>query len=426
MQYTTHTLANNLRTLFIDTDSFPSFTALLLVNVGSRDESQKLGGISHFIEHMTFKGSKKYPTAYDISSTIEGMGAIVNAYTSKDHTGYWVKAPIAHAHKVIDVMADIVLYPRLVLQEMEREKKVIIEEINMYEDMPSHKVSDIYDEVLFKGSRLAAEIAGTAKTVSSFTQSQVQDYMQKHYNPESSLLVISGGINKHIKQLTSQINATFGAWKSGKVNKRTHVQYQQPQPNIRIHTKKTEQAHVCMGFRTFAYKDKRRYALTVLSALLGGGMSSRMFIQIRECLGLCYYISTGHELYEDTGYIVTQAGIKNDAATMKQALTAMYKEYRTITEGGISRQELVRAKELLKGRLILSLEDSRSVASFIAGQIRMTGHYKTPEEVIAHIEAVTSDEVAALAQKLFVPSNITIAAIASIRSEEIDWQDVLS
>jgi predicted Zn-dependent peptidase len=426
MQYNSYILPNNLQTIFIDTDSFPSFTALLLVNVGSRDESASLSGMSHFIEHMTFKGSKKYPTAYDISATIEGIGAVVNAYTSKDHTGYWVKAPIAHANKVIDVMADMVLNPRLLKEELDREKQVIIEEIHMYEDMPARKVSDIFDEVVFKGSPLAADIAGTPLSVSAFTRGQVKAYMNKYYHPNRSILVISGGIEKHIDTLKSKINATFGGWKPGSDLKRNHTTLHQSEPQIHIHNKKTEQSHVCLGFRAFSYNDKRRYTLSVLSAILGGGMSSRMFIQVRERLGLCYYISTGQELYEDAGVIVTQAGVKNDIGTMKQALRAMYKEHASLARGEVNAEELTRAKELMKGRLILSLEDSHSVASFIAGQVRSRGKYLTPEHVLKNIDHVTAQDITSVAKELFTPKHMTIAAIGPLSPGDIDISDVLS
>ena len=426
MKYTTHTLPNKLQTICIDTDSFPSFTALLLVDVGSRDESAKLSGMSHFVEHMTFKGSKKYKTAYDISSTIEGIGAVVNAYTSKDHTGYWVKAPIDHAEKVLDVMGDMILHSKLEKIEIEREKQVIIEEINMYEDMPARNISDIFDEVIFKGSPLAVDIAGTATTVSAFTQTQVKAYMNEHYHPNRSILVISGGIEKHLDRLKSKIESTFGGWKMGSDITRKHTVLTQSKPQIYIHNKKTEQSHVCLGFTAFSYNDKRRYTLSVLSALLGGGMSSRMFIQVRERLGLCYYISTGQELYEDVGHIVTQAGVKNDIATMKKALRAMYVQYMSLAHGEVTAEELTRAKELMKGRLILSLEDSHSVASFIAGQVLARGKYLTPEQVLKNIDKVTAEDITNVAKELFTPEHMTIAAIGPHTSKDISITDVIS
>ena len=426
MKYTTHTLSNKLQTIYIDTDSFPSFTALLLVNVGSRDESAKLSGMSHFVEHMTFKGSKKYPTAYDISSTIEGIGAVVNAYTSKDHTGYWVKAPINHAEKVIDVMGDMILHSKLEKIEMEREKKVIIEEINMYEDMPARKVSDIFDEIIFKGSPLAVDIAGTPTSVSAFTRAQVKAYMNEYYHSNRSILAISGGIENHLDTLQSKIESTFGGWKMGSYITRKHSTLTQSKPQIHMHTKKTEQSHVCLGFTAFSYNDKRRYILSVLSALLGGGMSSRMFMQVRERLGLCYYISTGQELYEDIGHIVTQAGVKNDITTMKKALRAMYVEYMSLAHGQVTAEELTRAKELMKGRLILSLEDSHSVASFIAGQVLARGEYLTPEQVLKNIDKVTAEDITNVAKELFTPEHMTIAAIGPHTSKDISIADVIS
>lgn len=419
-------LKNGLPVIFVDTEAFPSVTTMILVGAGSRFETPENNGIAHFFEHMAFKGSKKYPTAFDISSKIEGLGGAFNAFTAKDHTGYYVKAPVSHFGEVVDVLSDMLLHSKLDQKEIDREKNVIVEEINMYEDMPSRKVSDIFDEVIFAGHPLAYDIAGSEKTVRSFTRQTFTDYIDELYHPNNAVIVVAGGLdtkNIGIDTYLTQVEEKFGTWKGTKQTKEQPFHSHQKQPEITVRYKKTEQAHFCLGYRAFAFSDPRRHALTVLGSILGGGMSSRLFIEVRERRGLCYYVSTGRELYEDTGYMITQAGVTNNVSQVNEAIDVILKEHNKIAKGEVTKEELVKAKELLKGRLLLSLEDSYRVASLQGSRYLFEQRTIEPEEIITLIDKVGLDDVIHVAADLFKEERLNIALIGPYHKKDIIIHD---
>ncbi len=433
MQPNIFTLNNGLRIILIDTKAFSTITTLLLVGAGSRYEDEENNGIAHFFEHMAFKGSKKYPNSYTISSTIESMGGVFNAFTSKDHTGYWIKATADRFEEVLDVIADMVLEPLLLEEEINREKGVIVEEINMYEDMPARKVSDFYEEILYKGTPLGFDIAGTKKTVNSFTRKTFTDYIDTLYKPNNAVLVVAGGlenitVNKDKKAtqidlmshyLTVMENK-FLNWKMGEKKNYQKITDKNVGPQIAVKYKDTEQSHFCFGFRAFSLRDPRRYALSILSALLGGGMSSRLFIEVRERRGLCYYISTGRELYDDVGNIVTQAGVTNDIASVKEAMKVVWAEHQKVAGGYITDEEVQKAKQFMRGRLLLSLEDSFTVASFYGIRQLLEGMSSTPAEVIQKIESVTKEDIVSVAKEVFTLDRLNITLIGPYHQKDLD------
>lgn len=420
-----YTLENGLTVLLVDTESFPTVTTMILVGAGSRYENAQNNGIAHFFEHMAFKGSKKYPSSFDISSTIEGIGGVFNAFTAKDHTGYWVKAPGSHFETVIDVLSDMILHSILVPEEIEREKGVIIEEINMYEDMPSRKVSDIFDEVIFEGNPLAADIAGTRETVSSFTKKTFTDYINTYYHPRNAVVVIAGGLShtalgaNNFDYYKNMVEKRFSGWKAKKKKSFEHFKERQESKNIKVVNKKTEQAHFCIGYRAFPFSDERRHALTVLGTILGGGMSSRLFMEVRERRGLCYYVSTGRELYADTGYLVTQAGVTNNKEKVNESLKVIIDQHEQLKKIAVEPQEIVRAKELLKGRLLLSLEDSYKVASLQGTRYLFEERLISPEQIIANIEAVTAEDIAQVARDIFTDDRLNFSLIGPFEEGDI-------
>lgn len=419
---TVQKLKNGLPVIFVDTEAFPSVTTMILVGAGSRFETKQNNGIAHFFEHMAFKGSKKYPTAFDISSTIEALGGSFNAFTAKDHTGYYVKAPVTHLGEVVDVLSDMLLHSKLDQKEIDREKNVIVEEINMYEDMPARKVSDLFDEVIFKGHPLAYDIAGSEKTVRSFTRETFIDYIDELYHPNNAVVVIAGGLNTKsvgMDSYTALIEEKFGSWDGSKKAQQRSFKSKQIQPAISVGYKKTEQAHFCLGYRAFAFSDPRRHALTVLSSILGGGMSSRLFIEVRERRGLCYYVSTGRELYADTGYLITQAGVTNNVNQVNEAIQVILEEHNKIAAGDVTDKELHKAKELLKGRLLLSLEDSYRVASLQGTRYLFEERTIEPDEIITLIDTVTKDQVISVASDIFKEDRLNIALIGPYQKEDI-------
>jgi len=437
-------LQNGLRVIFVDTQTFPTLTTLLLVGAGSRYENEINNGIAHFFEHMAFKGSKKYPNSFIISSTIEGLGGIFNAFTSKDHTGYWIKSTTEHFETVIDVLADMVQNPLLLAEEIEREKGVIVEEINMYEDTPQKKVGDLFENLLYQGNSLGYDISGKKKVVATFQKQTFDDYIHHFYQPKNAVLVVAGGLsqnqkskiknqndklklknnNETMKQWNNYleiIQKKFSHWRNGEGGFFQKVKERQTRPQILLKYKKTEQTHFCLGFRAFSFFDSRKYVLSVLATILGGGMSSRLFIEVRERRGLCYYISTGRELYHDVGNIVTQAGVANDLDKIKKAIELILEEHKKMKKLEIRnwKLEIKKAKELLKGRLLLALEDSFNVASFFGTKKLLEGKIATPQEVIGNIEKITADDIVSVACDIFKAENLNLALIGPFVEKDL-------
>lgn len=419
-----YTLKNGLPVILVDTEAFPTVTTLLLLGSGSRYENNKNNGVAHFFEHMAFKGSKKYPNSLLIASVIEGLGGMFNAFTAKDHTGYYIKATTDHFETLVDVLSDMVINPLLLEEEIEREKGVIVEEINLYEDTPYRKVGELFESLLYKNNPLGYDITGSKKTVTSFTRKTFTDYIQELYRPSNAVLVVAGGLNKvHRSPFTVHsyidiIKEKFGKWEDGQKASFTKVIEKQEKPELLIKYKKTEQAHFCLGFRAFSFQDNRKYTLSVLATILGGGMSSRLFTEVRERRGLCYYISTGRELYHDVGNFVTQAGVTNNLEKIIESVQVVLGEHKKIAQGNVKKEELRNAKELLKGRFLLSLEDSSSVASYLGTRKLLQNFLDTPEEVIKNIMDVQIGDIVELAKELFKPERLNCAIIGPIEDDK--------
>lgn len=418
-----HTLPNGLRVLILDTKSFPTLTMLLLVGAGSRYENAQNNGIAHFLEHMFYKGSKNYPDMEIISQEIEGMGGHWNAFTSKDYTGYFIKAATYHFPKMADILSDILLQPLLQTEEIEKEKGVIVEEINMYEDTPQRRIADIFENVMYEGSPLGYDIAGTKKTVTSFDRNTFVSYMESLYQPQNAVLVVAGGLGG-AGDVLKTVEAKFSHWNRGQAAGYSLFETKQTEPRLKIAKKQTEQAHFCVGFPTFGIKDDRRPVLKVLSTLMGGGASSRLFQEVREKRGLCYYISTGVEQYHDTGNIVTQSGVTKEVDKVKEALKATMKEHTKLIKGQVKDTDVARSKEMIKGRLLLSLEDSFNVAHFFGLKELHENVMETPEEIMKKIDKVTREDIVALAGEIFTHENLNFSIIGPFEKESLTVADL--
>ncbi|OGK11378.1 hypothetical protein A2768_01910 [Candidatus Roizmanbacteria bacterium RIFCSPHIGHO2_01_FULL_37_16] len=426
MQPLTFTLSNGLRVVLIDTKAFPTLTTIVLFGAGSRYENEKNNGIAHFFEHIPFKGTKKYPSAFAISSLFEGMGAVNNAFTSKDHTGYWVKGTTKHFEKILDILADMIIQPLLKPEEIEREKGVIVEEINMYEDSPGRKIADIFENLLYKGSALGMDTTGTKETVTKFTRQTFLDYMEKMYSPKNAVLVVAGGLNPK-QNYNVIIEKIFAKWvpvnPEGSQARFAQVLEKQSKSEMLIKHKKTEQTHFSLGYRTFSFRDPRKYAQSILTTILGGGMSSRLFIEVRERRGLCYYIHTGKEAYHDVGYITTMAGVTNDHSKIKEAVSVILAEHKKIADGKVGDDEIKRAKEMIKGRILLSMEDSSNVASWYGTKLILENKLETVEEVLNKLEKVGKEELIRLAKEIVKPERLNLALIGPF--EKGDFSGIL-
>ena len=428
MKIDSKTLPNGLRVMLVDTLGAESATVLLLVGAGSRYEHEKNSGIAHFFEHMAFKGSAKYPDSFTISSTIEGMGGVFNAFTSKDHTGYWIKGTTDKVPLMLDVLADMVTASKLDQLEIDKEKGVIVEEMNMYEDMPNAKVSNIYDTLLYGSHPLGMDIIGTHETVKSFTRADFTDYIHRLYDPDNAVLVIAGGISKVKEKLVTAIEETFGAWQrslgASKDYKYPLYASKDTKSNLSVFTKKTEQAHLILGYTTdYGFASDEKYSLGLLAGILGGGMSSRLFMEVREKRGLCYYVHTSRDLYAETGSLATASGIRCDKDVVNETIKLIMNEHMKIVDGAkikdALRVELDRVKTMSKGRLLLSLEDSQSVAGMYGNKLLLEKKIANIEESIQKMESITLDQIIAQAKQVVIPENVRLAVVGPFEQSDI-------
>jgi predicted Zn-dependent peptidase len=390
-----------------------SVTVLILIAAGSRYETEKQAGISHFLEHMTFKGTKKRPTALQIAQEVDGMGGEWNAYTSKDYTGYYIKAEARHLPDLFDILSDMTLNSLLSQEEIDREKGVIIEEINMYEDTPIRKIGSLFEELMFGKTPLGRDIAGSKDTVSSFTRDDFVAYMRSLYKPNNAIVAVAGGVDGFSTEKTVMLTETlFTTWQKGHTISFKPQTISQNAPKIKVFSKKTEQVHVCVGVPALSRTDPKRYVLGVLTTILGGGMSSRLFHEVRERRGLAYYVKSGSEKYEETGAFVTQAGIdkKNLLETVKIILSET-DEIGNNSKKHISKEELSRAKEYMKGHIVLGLEDSQAVAEYYGLKALLDNEFISIKQLLSQIDKVTVGQVTELAKELFLPSKTNIAVI---------------
>lgn len=411
MNFKKHTLPNGLRVIIVPFENMESATVTVWTGVGSRFEAEKLGGISHFLEHMVFKGSKKRPTAREIAGAVDGIGGEFNAGTSKEYTNFYIKARSGVMDTAFDVLSDMVLNPILREEDIEREKGVIIEEIAMYEDSPAAHVADLFEQLIFKGSDLGRDIIGTRDSVKSITKSDFIAYRDKYYFAKNMLVTAAGGVTE--KDAMKLVEKYFGGIPSDEKSKLKINEFKSPQdkPQVLLKTQKKEQGHLILGFLGNKRGESNRYAESVLVSLLGGGMSSRLFTEIREKRGLAYSVRSSKENYEDTGYIETYAGV--EIGKIDEAIKVILDECYGLRDGRlpITKEELTKAKEYLKGHLALSLEDTRSINHFLGEEELILGKSRTAEEVYEGVNKVTIDDVLAVAKECFVPERLNLAIV---------------
>jgi len=403
-------LKNNLRVLLVPRDDLQSVLVALWVKTGSRFEDDKRAGLSHFLEHMVFKGSKKRPSAKAISESADSIGAETNAATSKEWTNFYIKSRADVIEKSIDILSDIVLHPLLKEEEIEKEKGVILEEIAMYEDTPMIKIYDIFENITFAGSSLARDIAGTKETVSSLKRDDFLRYRSKYYYPENMLLSIVGNFKEG--KVLKLVEDYFGELeKTGRKPLSARDNFGQKKPNVFLKKKKTDQAHLIVGFRGAEFGHKDKYAEAVLSSILGGGMSSRMFIEVREKRSLAYAVKVGADHGQDTGSFLTYAGVQT--AKSKEAKEVILDQYFGLRDRRykIDKKEFAKAKEYLKGHFALSLENTHAVCDFFSFDELYLGKTRKIESVFEGIDRVKVDDVYRVAENFFREDRLNIAVI---------------
>jgi len=408
------TLENGLRLIIVPMKSVESMTIMIGVGVGSRYETKETNGLSHFLEHMLFKGTKKRPTTLDISSTLDSIGAEFSGGTEKEWTIYYVKANAVHQNIAFDILADMVLNSKLEEEEIEREKGVIIEELNMYEDTPIQKISEVFESLLYSPTALGWYVGGMKENIRAIKQQDFLDYQKKFYFPGNIVVVKAGKVEE--KEASFLTEKYFGHLKLQAKEEFQPVSFRQNSPRVRLRKKKTFQSHFCLGFRGYANSHPDHYVLSVLAIILGGSMSSRMFTQVRERRGLAYYIHTSKGFYLDTGYLVTQAGV--DVNKIDEAIRVVLHEYWQIVEQKVDLKELNKAKEFLKGRLILALEHSDEVAERYALQALLEKKIKDPQEIIETVDKVTPEDIQRVAKDIFAPEKLNLTIIGPYNDEE--------
>jgi predicted Zn-dependent peptidase len=420
MKYQLKKLQNGLRLMTV---SMPvrSVTVEIAVDAGSRYETSENNGLSHFCEHMFFKGTKKRPTALDISTEVDSLGAVINAGTSKELTSFYIKSASKHLPQSIDILFDILTHSKFDPKEIRKEKGVILEEIKMREDIPMAKVMEIFDSLLYYPTPLGKRILGEQEVVKKMKRKDFLIYLNQFYGPERMVIVISGDVSKakNIGNLLSRLLGKNRDREDVQKEGRQMFTFIQNKPQVKIHYQKTNQAHFCLGVRTFERSHSDRYALSILSTILGGSMSSRLFEEVREKRGLAYYIQTSLARFHETGHLVTQAG--TDINKIDEAIEVVLKEYKKLQNSKtpkLQRGELKKAKEFLKGRLILSLEDSHSVADLFARSLLLENKVRSPEEIIKGIDRVTAEDIQRVSQKIFLPKNLNLAIIGPYQKEE--------
>lgn len=411
MNFQKRILPNGLRVLTIPMPSFESVTVLVMAKAGSRYEKKDNNGISHFLEHMAFKGTKKRPSAIQISTLIDGIGGEFNAFTGKEATGYYIKSSSNHIDLSLDVLSDMLTNSLLNKKEIDKERGVILEEINLYEDTPARKIGDIYERLLYKDTPMGWDIAGEKAVIKSIQRQDFLKYMSSLYSASNITVVVAGGIDP--VKARDLVEKYFGKMSKFDILPYIKVVENQEKPEVFIKHKQTEQAHIALGVRTVPLEDPDHYPLGVLAAVLGGGMSSRLFHEVREKRGLAYYVRSSSDHYSDCGSLVSVAGV--DPKRVDEAIKVIVEEYGKIRSQNlaVSSQELSKAKEFLKGHFVLELEDSRAVAGFFGSQELLEKKIDTPEEVIEKIKKVTIEEVQDVAKRYFVNKGLNLAAIGN-------------
>lgn len=401
------TLKNGLRIIIVPMKETPTVTVQVLVEAGSHYEEKRINGISHFLEHMFFKGTTKRPTAHIISHEFDSIGADNNAFTGTECTGYWAKARTKHFEHIFDIISDVYLDPLLPETEIEKEKGVIIEEINMYDDQPTARVRHILNELLYGDQPAGRSIAGTRENIRAMKRADFVTYRDAHYVPSKTIVVIAGGI--HVPQALALAKKAFGALPGKHALRKARVIERQKAPRIALEYKKTEQSHLALAFRGYGMNDKRDAAAALLAGVLGKGMSSRLFQKLREELGVCYYVGSGHSAQTDVGTFEIRAGVDNKR--LEEVLGVMLDEVRKLRDELVPLEELNKAKEILIGGVEMGLESSDSLAEWYGMDELLRRKLETPEQAIKRLRAVTSKDLRRVARDIFTDAKMNLAIV---------------
>jgi predicted Zn-dependent peptidase len=407
-------LDNGLRILTAPMDSAQSVTCAILLAAGSRYETPETNGIAHFAEHMFFKGTERRPTARDISMEIDGIGGEFNAFTSKEYTGYYVKCAAESRDIALDVLVDMLRHSKFDPEEIEREKGVIIEEMNMYYDTPRDFIGGVYEELLYDDQPLGWDIIGRKETVRGANRDSFTGYVDRWYRPSRMVVGVGGKIGDGLRERVEELLGDLEEAETGGPEPIRLTE--QNGARVKVHTKASDQAHVCIGVHSYPLEHPDRYVLQVLSTVLGGGMSSRLFTEVRERRGLAYYVYGLNHSYTDAGSLYSQAGV--DINRIDDAVSTISAELRKIAAEPVPTAELEKAKSFAKGRFVLQLETSQGLIMFGLRRETLESRTPDPEEILAEITRVTAEDVSRVAQDLIDQQSINLAVIGPFDDPE--------
>lgn len=413
MNYKSRKLKNGLTLITVPVKDNPAVTVLVLVEVGSNYESLKDSGLSHFLEHMVFKGTPKRTSALAISHELEGLGAHYNAFTGNEYTGYYAKVESKHFSKALDIVSDIYLNPLFEQKEIEKEKGVIIEEIRMYNDLPNRKVHENLEYLLYGDQPAGRSLAGSEESVRKFTREDFVRYRGEHYIPKATTIVVSGNINE--AKVVREVKKIFDKIENRDRGIKQPVAESQVKPAFHLEKKETDQTHIAMAFRTFPVTDKRTAATRILAAVLGAGMSSRLFQKLREEMGVCYYVRADASSATDYGSFNVSAGVDN--SRVEEVVKVVLEECVRLKTELVPAAELRRVKDYLVGSTMLSLETSDSLAEYYGMQQVLKKELLTPKQIAKKIEAITPKQIQEMANQIFVKENFNLALIGKFTDE---------
>ncbi len=409
------TLKNGLTLITVPIPHLDSVTTLVAVGAGSRYETKKINGISHFLEHMFFKGSRKFPSAEQIATLVDGIGAINNAATDKEVTYYWIKSAAKHINLAADILSSMVKESLLSEEEIEREKGVIVEELRMYRDNPQRYIWDLYERLQYGNQPLGWDIGGEEKIVTSLLRDDFVNYMDSLYAPENMALIFAGKIPKNIKKIADKYFLNLP--KRNQYKFKPFKQNAQESPKINVFYKKTDQANIVLGVEGYSRDNKkRRYTARILMAILGEGMSSRLFIQVRERRGLAYHVGASHGSYKDTGAFTVYAGLKLEK--VYEGLEVIKAEMEAVVTEKVTDDELKKAKEMIRGGLAIRAESTNFLAEYFGTNFVLDRKIETFDEYLAKIDGVTIEDVQEVAQELFQKNRFNLQVIGPFKSKE--------
>lgn len=409
--YKRYFLSNKIPLYLVPVEGAKTTTILIMVKTGSRYETRQTSGLSHFLEHMFFKGTEARPDTLALSSELDALGGEYNAFTSKEYTGYWIKVAEDKVAPALDILSDMLLHSKFDAEEMAREKGVIIEELKMYEDNPLMRIEDVFESVLYGDNPAGWDTIGTRENIQSFSRQQLVKYWRSQYGSRSLYAVLAGGVKEKDRRLAAKRLELFNInpWQARPLSIKP-----QTVPRIRAVWKQADQLTMSLGVRTVPLGHRLELPLKLLSVVLGGAMSSRLFIRLRERSGLAYYVRTNTEAYPHSGYLATQAGVPKEKA--KEAVRIILEEYKRLAQEAISRDELSRAKDLIRGRLFIQMEGSDNLATWYGRQAVTRPRLMTPGEWLKEIDRVGAKDIMAAARLAFQDKNLNLALIGQVKA----------